>query len=337
MAGSFAISILGVGLMLRVSRRAGVLDIPNHRSSHSVPTPRGGGVALVAAVLWGLTTELVSRHVGIQLSDVALIVAIVALAAVGWLDDTRSMRVGVRLAVHIACGVAITLVVAARGPHAGVLEFLWLAWWVFWTVASINIVNFMDGLDGMVSAQGVVYGVFVFSLASRGSTGSQFGIVLAAACFGFLLWNWSPAKMFMGDVGSGPLGMFFVIAGAFALGSAPASLLFLPLLPLFLDAFLTVLLRIRRREQLTQAHRSHLYQRLANGGWGHARVTSLYALAAAFGAVLALCVRNGSGAQLITAIAGYGILVVLGWTLLDRRIREVAATSSEAGAPVAGR
>jgi Fuc2NAc and GlcNAc transferase len=317
--GAFLLSMVGVGLALLYSRRAGLFDIPNHRSSHSVPTPRGGGIAVVTSVLIVAGSEL-ARVGGWSWSVGAAVVGgVLALTFVGWVDDKGSTRMQIRISVHILCGIALGMLVNEIAPVPGGLNISWLAWWVFWTVASINIVNFMDGVDGMIAAQGIVYGIFLFALLPRGALGSSFGLVLAAACLGFLVWNWAPAKMFMGDVGSGPLGLFFVIGGAFALEGAPAALVFLPLFPLFLDALMTLMIRFRRGERLIHPHRSHLYQRLANGGYGHAPVTSIYALTAAIGAVVALSVEDVSTSVMLAAIVLYIFPVMIGWRLLHKR------------------
>lgn len=324
---AFLISVAGVGLALRYAQRAGLLDVPNHRSSHSVPTPRGGGIALVGSVL------LIGAYDASGIRDVSrwvlliLIGSVAALAFVGWLDDRGSLRVGLRLSIHTGCSVAVALLVNEIAPLAGALNFAWLVWWGFWTVASVNIVNFMDGIDGMVAAQGVVYGTFLFALLSGSTLGGRFGLILAAACLGFLVWNWAPARMFMGDVGSGPLGLFFVIGGALALKEVPAALVFLPLFPLFLDALVTVVIRFRRGDRLTDAHRSHLYQRLANGGYGHARVTSIYAFAAAIGAIVALSLKGASAYRTTAVILIYVVAVLISWKLLHEKFTEAPITN----------
>lgn len=319
---AFALSIIGVALARGYARRAGLLDIPNHRSSHSVPTPRGGGIALVGSLLVVGSYEVLRAGEGIPRVFLVLVAAIVALASVGWMDDRGSLRVGLRLVIHLTCGLAVGMLVNEIAPLPGFVNIAWLAWWVFWTVASINIVNFMDGVDGMVASQGVVYGAFLSAMSPGSTMSARFGLVLAAACLGFLVWNWAPAKMFMGDVGSGPLGLFFVIGGALALEQVSAALVFLPLFPLFLDALVTVAIRFRRGEKLTDAHRSHLYQRLANGGYGHARVTSIYAIAAGIGALVALLVKDGSPSRVAVAILVYVALIVFGWKLLHDRYAE---------------
>jgi UDP-N-acetylmuramyl pentapeptide phosphotransferase/UDP-N-acetylglucosamine-1-phosphate transferase len=319
---AFTVSLAGVRLALSYARHAGLVDVPNHRSSHSVPTPRGGGIAIVTSVLAVGAFETGQSVGELWPIALALLGAIAALAFVGWSDDRGSIRVGLRLAVHLVCGVAVALLVDVIAPLPGAMNTAWLAWWILWTMASINIVNFMDGLDGMIASQGIIYGIFLFALLSGSGLAASLGLILAAACGGFLFWNWSPAKMFMGDVGSGPLGLFFVIGGALALKGASASLVFLPLFPLFLDALLTIVIRLRRRERLTDAHRSHLYQRLANGGYGHARVTSIYALAAGVGALVALSVKDAPTSRIAAAILLYVLLVLIGWKTLHERFLE---------------
>jgi UDP-N-acetylmuramyl pentapeptide phosphotransferase/UDP-N-acetylglucosamine-1-phosphate transferase len=326
--GAFVISVAGVGMALWYARRAGLLDVPNHRSSHSVPTPRGGGIALVGAVLLVGAYEVARIDEGSRWIVFGLLGAIASLAFVGWMDDRGSIRVGLRMGVHLVCGLAVALLVNEIAPMPGVLNIAWLAWWGFWTVASINIVNFMDGVDGMIASQGFVYGMFLLALLSGSTLAGRFGLILAAACLGFLIWNWSPAKMFMGDVGSGPLGLFFATGGALALEGARAALVFLPLFPLFLDALLTIAIRIQRGERLTDAHRSHLYQRLANGGYGHARVTSIYAVAASVGALIALWVKDASTSRLAATILVYVVLVLIGWKVLHEKFAEAITNQS---------
>ncbi len=316
----FVLSLTGVGLALMYARRAGIIDIPNLRSSHRIPTPRGGGIAFVASVVAVGAFSLGSyfaRGVGLALTIVW--VALTALALVGWADDRRDVPVAFRLPLHLACGCAVAFLVNTVAPTQGVINAFWLTWWVFWTVASINIVNFMDGIDGMIAAQGVVYGIFLFALQPPGSPSSRFALILAAASFGFLFWNWAPAKIFMGDAGSGPLGMMFAVGGALAIRDSRAALVFLPLFPLFLDALVTLVRRSFRGEKLTDAHRNHLYQRIANRWNGHALVSSAYALAAAIGAAVAVIVRDATALRVAGAAIGYLIVVGLAWSAADAK------------------
>jgi UDP-N-acetylmuramyl pentapeptide phosphotransferase/UDP-N-acetylglucosamine-1-phosphate transferase len=317
---AFVVAAIGVGLTLRYSRRLGTVDVPNARSSHSVPTPRGGGIALVAAVMivmWRVLAESMVEHVVVA----AILIALAALAIVGWMDDKSHVPVSVRFPIHLFGAIGIGVLVNQMHPLPGALGFLWIVWWVFWTVASINIVNFMDGIDGLVGSQGVVYGMFLFCLAQPGAISGRYGVILAAACFGFLLWNWPPAKVFLGDVGSGPLGFLFVLGGALALESAPASVVFLPLFPLFLDALLTLIGRAKRGEKLTDAHRGHLYQRLANARAGHSIVTQGYALAAAVGAVVGRFALDLTPVERAVAISTYLLVVIAAWLVSDAKAR----------------
>jgi len=316
---AFFLSAIGVGVTFLYTRHTGLLDVPNYRSSHRVPTPRGGGIALVASVFVFGAYAFVQAPQFSAGKFALLAVAGMVLTLVGWLDDRKTIRVAFRLFVHLACGLAIAALVNEISPLPGWTNVLWLAWWVFWSVASINIVNFIDGIDGMIASQGIVYGLFIFSLMPFGSFGSSYGLILSGACLGFLIWNWPPAKMFMGDVGSGPLGLFFVVGGALALQSTKAILVFLPLFPIFLDALLTIVVRFRRGEDLTDPHRSHLYQRLANGGAGHARVTLAYGLFAAMGAVVAFSVKDATPLVIASAIAAYCGVVILAWKVGDSR------------------
>lgn len=324
---AFFLSAIGVGATFLYTRRVGLLDMPNYRSSHRVPTPRGGGIALVASV-FVLGAYAFVRAQQFSAGRFALLAAAgMVLTVVGWLDDRKTIRVAFRLSVHLACGLAIAALVNEISPVPGWINVLWLAWWVFWSVAAINIVNFIDGIDGMIACQGIVYGLFIFSVMPFGSFGSSYGLILSGACLGFLIWNWPPAKMFMGDVGSGPLGLFFVVGGALALQSTKSVLVFLPLFPIFLDALLTIVVRFRRGEDLTDPHRSHLYQRLANGGAGHAPVTLAYGLFAALGAVVAFSVKNATPLAMASAIAAYCAVVMLAWKVGDSRFPTVSRSS----------
>lgn len=321
-ATAFVLSYALVGWVRRYALAAKLLDVPNERSSHVAPTPRGGGLGLIAALAL-VVGGFGSRSAGSTASVALILVATIAVATVGWLDDRRSLPVLPRLAAHLAAGLVVGLVALgmsrAPGLQAGIGAMVWFGWWAFVTVAAINVVNFMDGIDGLIAATMTVYGAHLALHAPAGSVASALAIALACACAGFLVWNWAPAKIFLGDVGSGALGVAAVCAGliatpAFALGSVDA---FLPLLPLCADAALTIAGRARRGERLTSAHRSHLYQRLANGGWGHAAVSALYGVAAAVGAVVA-AVPAARGEALAALRGGYVVAVVGAGLWLDR-------------------
>ena len=274
-----------VGLVRWIALAYGVIDHPGDRSSHAVATPRGGGLGLLIAAL-GVWTWRASRSATPSILLIVLGASLVAF--VGWLDDRRGLPVRTRLAVHVSSALLIGWI-AASGAEVGLLGVGLFVWWTFWTVSSVNLVNFMDGINGLVASQ---VAVFALSLASFGPWGhppSFYAIVLAAACIGFLPWNFPRARIFLGDVGSGGLGYLVPALALLVLQERGIDIVraHLPLLPLFGDATVTIVRRWRRGERLTEAHRSHLYQRLANGRLSHTAVTSIYAVVALLGVAAA--------------------------------------------------
>jgi UDP-N-acetylmuramyl pentapeptide phosphotransferase/UDP-N-acetylglucosamine-1-phosphate transferase len=223
----------------------------------------------------------------------------------------------VRLTVHVlaACGVGL---LALNSSSAVPVRIALFAWWTFWTVSSVNLVNFMDGINGLVASQ---IAVFAFSLAffpARDASASYYAMVVASACVGFLPWNFPRARIFLGDVGSGGLGYLVPVLALLTMRSSGIDIVraHLPLFALFGDATWTFLRRWRNGERVTEAHRSHLYQRLANGGMGHAPVTMIYAFASLCGAVAAHADRYTGGVQSTIAFLA---ATVLAGVLLDRR------------------
>lgn len=277
-------SMSGVAVFVRLASRGGWLDVPNERSSHQVPTPRGAGLVIVvvvsAAMAW-------AAGAGLFRVDPAAFAAL-AIAAISAIDDVRSLPSGTRLMVHLGCAVVAAMTIGS-GWSAPVIVLA-----VIWIVGLTNAYNFMDGIDGISGAQAVVAGV-AFALAALhvGLTGPAVcAIAIASASAGFLMHNWSPARVFMGDVGSAFLGFSFA-AMALQIGVwSPAAGIAaaLSLWPFVFDTALTFVRRAARGENVMQSHRSHLYQRLVIAGWSHARVTVLYAATAALGAAAGLAV-----------------------------------------------
>lgn len=308
-------SAAAVGLVRLYALAHGVLDQPNGRSSHIVATPRGGGAGLVGVLLTAAAWIGLRASLGVQYQ--LALAGVLAVAAVGWMDDHRSLGVGVRLIVHILAGVAVAVLAARAVPAAGVLALAAATWWVLWTVAAINVVNFIDGIDGMIGAQALVYGAYVLAAAPADSAAQRLGCVLAAASSGFLFWNWRPARIFLGDVGSGALGVFCVLLGVLLVGETGENLVaaFLPLAGIFLDASVTIYRRARRGEPLTVAHRSHLYQRLIAAGHSHATSALLFAGFAVAGAVVALLAPERTA-----ALGAYFLGLVVAYALVDRYV-----------------
>jgi UDP-N-acetylmuramyl pentapeptide phosphotransferase/UDP-N-acetylglucosamine-1-phosphate transferase len=272
-AGSaFAASCVGTRALATLLRRRAVLDRPNERSLHDAPTPVGGGIAIVgtiAAVWAGLCAAGVLRP-----SSLAVVLDMAGLAAVSWIDDLHGLSPGVRL---LAQFVAVAAGIWAL-PHGTVFQN-WLppgldaiATALIW-VWFLNLFNFMDGIDGMAGSEAVAIGLGLVAVVSLG-VARDLGVAapgagIAAAALGFLVWNWTPARIFMGDVGSVPLGyvLGYLLCRLAIDGWWKAALI----LPLYFlaDATLTLLRRIVRGERVWQAHREHFYQRAVQRGLGH--------------------------------------------------------------------
>lgn len=281
-AGVGALSWALTGAVLRYAREHAVLDVPNHRSSHTTPTPRGGGLAIVVAAIAGIGVAAALGWVSAR-HTAALVGGGTLVAGVGWLDDRRGVAAGPRALVHLAA--ALWVVAAAGGVPvlrlAGQLlplGFAGSALAVLWVAWATNLYNFMDGIDGIAGIEGVCVGVFgAGMLAAAGRPGlAAVSLVAAAACAGFLPWNWSPARIFMGDVGSGFLGFLFGALSVLSERLTAAPLLaWVALLGVFVfDATATLLRRMVRGEAFLTAHRSHAYQRAVQAGWAHDEVSA---------------------------------------------------------------
>jgi UDP-N-acetylmuramyl pentapeptide phosphotransferase/UDP-N-acetylglucosamine-1-phosphate transferase len=308
-----------VGIVRRIAVMHGVMDLPTHRSSHDAPTPRGGGLGLIAVVI--VAFAVLDRSTP-SLTILASIAACAAVAAVGWFDDRRGLTVRTRFMVHVLSGVAVGSV--SLQPDAPLaLRIALLLWWAFWTVSSINLVNFMDGINGFVASQVAIFATSLMLFGWQYANASWHAAAVAGACIGFLPWNFPRARIFLGDVGSGALGLLVPLLALLAMRESGVGLIqaHLPLVPLFGDATFTILRRWHRGEKLTEAHRSHLYQRLANGGMGHTRVTLIYAASSLIGATVAHRVIPG---PIWFPIALYGGFLVFTHMLLERRLHRGA-------------
>lgn len=260
-----------------VATRVGALDTPNSRSAHVRPTPRLGGIGIMMAFLPAASVAVAS-HGG----QGALVIGTTALISlVGLLDDLRSLSARVRLGAQV---VAAALVVGSEWSNLGGAWALFgaLPHWVLapmsvlWIVWLTNLYNFMDGIDGLAGGQAVIGGtaMAMAAMASGGSLSGELAAVLAASAAGFLLLNHPPASIFMGDVGSTAIGFLFASL-PFVEGNGGISVEVVGLsLGLFvLDATFTLIRRVWRGERLTQAHRSHLYQRPLALGVTHRSIT----------------------------------------------------------------
>jgi UDP-GlcNAc:undecaprenyl-phosphate/decaprenyl-phosphate GlcNAc-1-phosphate transferase len=311
--------------------RSGTIDVPNDRSSHEVPTPRGGGIA----ILIGLAAGLLAVRPAIDDPLVFLLVGTAAIAIVGFVDDLRSLSVSVRLGIQIvvAIGVAAggTLLIDLISPLGSLrvpLFALSVVLTAFWATGVTNAYNFMDGINGIASVQAVIAGAALAILLARHGdvSGAVVAMATAGAAAGFLPWNYPKARIFMGDVGSAALG-FLLAMLAVRLSLFGGSLLegALPFLPFLFDTSLTLARRIANREKWWTAHRTHLYQRLTQLGWSHASVTAVWgglALLSAAGAILLRELTWTAG--MVAVIALLLLHAALAFAILRRPIATAA-------------
>ncbi len=280
---------IGTRAVRGIALKRNVIDVPNERSSHSVPTPRGGGLAVIG-VMSLLLIALIAFG-GLGPVWLAILVPALAVSATGWWDDASGLSAGFRLLVQMGMAVVALGLLASLDTmvnpsglslgfvtlNSSVLVFPFLLLFVVWLT---NLYNFMDGIDGILATQGATVGVSAAVLAWIASEPelASFYATVAAALSGFLILNWSPAKIFMGDVGSAFLGFIFSLAAI--LGAALGDLGFpaaIVLHAMFIgDATYTLIRRLLRGQKPHQAHRSHFYQHMTRMGWTHARVSLLF-------------------------------------------------------------
>ena len=302
--------ILLRALIPKLSRR--LLDQPNARSSHRQPTPRGGGLAFVVVSAGSSLIAFVSGSSQTSaLPQSVLPLVALPLAIVGLLDDRLNLPASWRYGAQLV--TAFLMLWLSPIP----LPWLLLPLVIVAVTAVINFTNFMDGLDGLVAGcMAVAIGGLAIALAAPWPLWALVGALL-----GFLVWNWSPAKIFMGDVGSTFLGAVFACLVLQAPSWPEALGLLLVATPLLSDACLCVPRRLLAGQHVFQAHRLHLFQRLHQAGWPHARVSSLYIGATA---VLALALLWGGLLWLIT-LAFFELLLGV-W--LDQRVAVPFAIAS---------
>jgi UDP-N-acetylmuramyl pentapeptide phosphotransferase/UDP-N-acetylglucosamine-1-phosphate transferase len=298
------LACLGVAWIRRVALQRHILDHPNERSSHSIPTPRGGGLAIV---LLTLATVLVYGFVnGFPRQSVAFMISGTILALLGWQDDVRSLSPKVRFPIQFA---AIAIAMLGMGwfesvtiPVFGVWHLGWLGIPItfLWILGLINAYNFMDGIDGIAGGVALAAGLgwLVLSTSFGGFENSLafwLALAIAAASLGFLGHNWPPARIFMGDVGSTFLGFTFAVLPLMSAPRGGDALMFgtAILWTFIMDAGITFLRRAARRENVFAAHRTHLYQRLVISGIKPVFVSSLFVALTLLGAGLSLAWARG--------------------------------------------
>jgi len=324
---AYGVTKLSIGLSLK----KGMLDIPNVRSSHSQPVPRMGGIGILAGFFLPLGALAVLGYLGFvadyaSTRDVLLfVIAGAGMAITGLCDDLYRLNPAVKFLMQFVLAAAV-MALGARVeilsfPLGGALALGLFAYpiTILWLTGFANIFNFMDGINGMAAGTGLVYsGLFFFVAWRQGHSDlSVLGVLLAGSCFGFLFHNFPQARTFMGDTGSLFLGgvfALFVVRLAQRAGHQVVLIAMVIGVSLYLwDSGFTLLRRLRHHENIFQAHRSHLYQRLVQAGLSHAKVTALYLLLHSSLGALALTYLwvSESGRLSILALAA---LVLEGFT-----------------------
>jgi UDP-N-acetylmuramyl pentapeptide phosphotransferase/UDP-N-acetylglucosamine-1-phosphate transferase len=285
------VSLIGTPATRAVLQRRQIYDQPNERSSHSIPTPRGAGIPVMVGVLLVLLLYplLVTAQGRLGLLAYMPFFGALLLAAVSWVDDVRGLGALSRLVVQAAVVVASVLLVPL-GPAASnigvpepVLQVIVVLAWIWF----INLYNFMDGIDGICGVETLcialgfvvvngliaVHGGFAILTALLLALQAPLALALIGGTLGFLPWNWHPARIFLGDVGSVPLGYLIGwLLVMLVVFEYMAAALILPMYYVA-DATITLLRRLRRGQRPWQAHREHYYQRATDAGLSHSRVS----------------------------------------------------------------
>lgn len=292
------IAAAGTWLARRYALHRELIDQPGERRSHVVPTPRGGGIAIVVALLVA-AAALAWRQPQQVVLLAAFVLGLLLVSGVGLVDDHRPLSPWLRLGVQAVA--AALLAVAAAGtwgdPRIAVVALVS-------AMVLTNVWNFMDGINGLAASQAALVAWALGAVA--GGVWALLGLALAAACLGFLPFNFPRARIFLGDVGSGALGYTLAVLLTAALAARPQAslLLLLPLSAFLVDAALTLGRRVLRRERWWTPHTQHAYQRWAAVAGTHTPVTLVYA-----GWTAVACLLLGA---LTTTGTGQGAWV-LGW------------------------
>lgn len=317
---AFLVALALVPLLVRFAIGRNLLDVPNARSSHEIPTPRLGGLAVIVGA-WAAAPFMSEGFLFLVTATIG--------GLVGAFDDFVDLRFWMKAAGQAAA--AFVLLFLAPPPISEAAGALWpvtLLFGVFWVVAVVNAYNFMDGIDGIAGGVAITNALFLAALV--GMSGLGVGLAaLAAAVAGFLMWNISPARIFLGDSGSHFVGFFL---GAVALYTEPiggAGAAYGPFLafvvaavvfaPFLFDTAFTLVRRARARKNIFAAHREHIYQRITPDPAKHRQVSNVYFALSAFSGLAALLASGGTPLGLFG-----GLVLILGCCLFMAFLPRIA-------------
>jgi UDP-N-acetylmuramyl pentapeptide phosphotransferase/UDP-N-acetylglucosamine-1-phosphate transferase len=326
-----ALAYISVIYIRRLALRHQILALPNERSSHSIPMPRGGGLAIVILVLG--TSLWVANQVEVNRSLVYISLGAI-LALVGWRDDVSSLSPNYRFIVQ---GLVATISILGLGyfrvvriPLLGELDLgaIGIVITFLWIIGMINAYNFMDGIDGMAGGVAVIAGLGWMILSSNVNNPFVFWVALAIAAtsLGFLAHNWPPAKIFMGDVASTFLGYSFAVLPLLSADQTGDALTVGTLLmwTVIMDTFVTFLRRLIKGENVFSGHRSHLFQQLVLGGYKHGTISFLYILLTFLAALLSYEWSHGDQVAPLLIFLGLPLI----WILLSIHAARLRSTAS---------
>ncbi|MGD9021287.1 MAG: glycosyltransferase family 4 protein [Lysobacterales bacterium] len=318
------LSFVASSVAAAMASNAGMVIEPGRRQSHSIATPTGGGLGLVLAIV--ATSFYLQASLALPAFWwVGMFPGILLLGAVGWLDDSRHVSAWLRLLVQLAVSIWLLASVSLQFYEGGmvtpIISVVAMVWYM-------NLYNFMDGSNGMAAFQGAFAGLVMAALfgINDQAPAALLALVVAAACAGFLPLNFPNARVFMGDVASVPLGFMFAALSLYGVGQGtfgwPVAILVMAVF--IVDASLTLLSRVIRRERWYTAHAQHVYQRLIGHGWSHRKVLVVYQainVAIVLPAVV-LAAKNPNNAALTAGLT----FVLLGacWYFANRRLGMLA-------------
>lgn len=275
---AFALSYFGQKIFIKYASHKKLVDIPNNRSSHTIPKPRGGGLVVYLLALCFLALNYLSLQSSLFS---VLLVASTCVALVGFKDDLNGVSIKVRLLIHLLAALLVSyFCYALVYDSVSVLSAATFLVCTGLIIFCINVYNFMDGIDGICG--GCVWAISIWMsvllFLKSDFIGFNFCVQLACILAGFLFFNWPPAKVFMGDVGSGFLGLFISSFYLINFGVSANTIIVFCILnsAFFGDALWTLFVRILRREKFYLSHRQHAYQHASLKFNSHKKVSAYY-------------------------------------------------------------
>ncbi len=312
--------------LIHVFKEKNLVDIPNERSSHEISTPKGGGVSIVVLTLIATAVLLINNSIDIKFAA-SMILGLSVIATTGFIDDIYNISIFKRVVLY---GLSVFASIVILSPEhkvifgntyvdIGVMIYFIYALYSFWI---LNLFNFMDGTDGYAAIQTLTTAIFSWVMLGSmlSANENMLLLIVFASTLGFLVWNWSPAKIFMGDVGSCSIGFIFALFSIYTAseGFLSISVWLILLSPFIGDATFTLLKRIILREKWYHAHNGHAYQKLYQLGMSHKKIgLGLLALNIIFILPMAYYANFNSEVEFYLLIANYTVIGLI-WGFISR-------------------